>query len=108
MSKSAERLSAIITVDQVKLRRWYDVAEIITHAKDDFYDYRLGRLEVVASVDLLINQAIKQINEIKELIENTKELTKDEMYNVSTHLKFFDRVNYVAWVDKLLGIKLSL
>lgn len=48
------------------------------------------------------------INEIKELVENTKELTKDEMYNVSTYLKFFDRVNYVAWVDKLLGIKLSL
>ena len=57
-----------------------------------------------------MNFKIKEmtINEIKELVENTKELTKDEMYNVSTHLKFFDRVNYVAWVDKLLGIKLSL
>ena len=57
-----------------------------------------------------VNFKIKEmtINEIKELVENTKELTKDEMYNVSTYLKFFDRVNYVAWVDKLLGIKLSL
>ena len=57
-----------------------------------------------------VNFKIKEmtINEIKELVENTKELTKDEMYNVSTHLKFFDRVNYVAWVDKLLGIKLPL
>jgi PAS domain S-box-containing protein len=75
MSKSAERLTAIITVDQVKLRRWYDVAEIITHAKDDLYDYRLGRIEVIASVDLLINQAIKQINEIKELSPDTDELS---------------------------------
>ena len=48
------------------------------------------------------------INEIKELVDKTKGLTKDEMYNVSTHLRFFDRVNYVAWVNKLLGIKLSL
>jgi hypothetical protein len=49
MSKSAERLTAIITVDQVKLRHWYDVAEIITHAKDKLYDYRLGQTDVVAS-----------------------------------------------------------
>jgi hypothetical protein len=57
-----------------------------------------------------VNFKIKEmtINEIKELVENTKGLTKDEMYNVSTHLKFFDRVNYVAWVNKLLGIKLAL
>jgi PAS domain S-box-containing protein len=75
MSKSAERLTAIITIDQVKLRRWYDVAEIISHAKDDLYDYRLGRTEVVASVDLLINQAIKQINEIKELSADADELS---------------------------------
>lgn len=47
------------------------------------------------------------ILQIKELIEKTKDSTKDEMYNVSTHLKFFDRVNYVIWVEKLLGIKLS-
>jgi len=75
MSKSAERLTAIITVDQVKLRGWYDVAEIITHAKDDLYEYRLGRIEVVASVDLLINQAIKEINGIKELSTDKDELS---------------------------------
>ena len=57
MSKNAERLTAIITVDQVKLRRWYDVAEIISNAKDSLYDYRLGRTDVVASADLLINKA---------------------------------------------------
>jgi len=51
-----------------------------------------------------VNFKIKEmtISEIKELVENTKELTKDEMYNVSTHLKFFDRVNYVAWIEKLI------
>jgi len=57
-----------------------------------------------------VNFKIKDmtINEIKELVEKTKHLNNDEMYNVSTHLKFFDRVNYVAWVNKLLGVQLAL
>jgi PAS domain S-box-containing protein len=74
MSKSAERLTGIITVDQIKLRRWYDVAEIITHAKDELNDYRLGRTEVVASVDLLINKALREIDEIKLLASDPDEL----------------------------------
>ncbi|MFC1844590.1 HAMP domain-containing protein [Thermodesulfobacteriota bacterium] len=74
MSKSAERLTAIITVDQVKLRHWYDVAEIITHAKDTLYDYRLGKTDVVASVDLLVNKALKEIDEIKVLATDEDEL----------------------------------
>jgi hypothetical protein len=48
------------------------------------------------------------IPEIKQLIEKTKCLTKEEMYNVSKGLNFFDRVNYVVWVDKLIGVKLPL
>ncbi len=48
------------------------------------------------------------INEIKVMVNDTKHLTKEEMYNVSTNLKFFDRVHYVAWVEKLLGISLPL
>jgi len=74
MSDSSERLTAIITIDQVKLRRWYDVAEIIAHAKDSLYDYRLGRTDVVASVDLLVNKAITEINEIKVLASDQNEL----------------------------------
>ena len=73
MSDSSERLTAIITVDQVKLRRWYDVAEIITHAKDSLYDYRLGRTEVVASVDLMINKAVNEIQQIKALATDDDE-----------------------------------
>jgi PAS domain S-box-containing protein len=74
MSKSAERLTTIITVDQVKLRRWYNVAEIISHAKDNLYDYRLGRTDVVAPIDLLVNKALKEINEIKMLATDQDEL----------------------------------
>ena len=74
MSDSSERLTAIITVDQVKLRRWYDVAEIISHAKDDLYDYRLGRTDIVSSIDLLVNKAISEINEIKALATDQDEL----------------------------------
>jgi PAS domain S-box-containing protein len=78
MSKSAERLTAIITVDQVKLRRWYDVAEIISNAKDSLYDYRLGRTDVVASTDLLVNKAISEINEIRSLATDNDELENIE------------------------------
>jgi PAS domain S-box-containing protein len=74
MSDSSERLTSIITVDQVKLRRWYDVAEIIAHAKDSLYDYRLGRTEVVASVDLMINKAVNEIQQIKALATDDDEL----------------------------------
>ena len=78
MSKNAERLTAIITVDQVKLRRWYDVAEIISNAKDSLYDYRLERTDVVASADLLVNKAISEINEIKSLATDNDELANIE------------------------------
>ena len=74
MSDSSERLTAIITVDQVKLRRWYDVAEIIAHAKDSLYVYRLGRTDVVASVDLMINKAVNEIKQIKVLATDHDEL----------------------------------
>jgi PAS domain S-box-containing protein len=78
MAKSSERLTAIITVDQVKLHRWYDVAEIIAHAKDSLYDYSLGRSDVVAPADLLVNKAIQEINVIKELGTD-----QDELYNIA-------------------------
>ena len=74
MSDSSERLTVIIKVDQVKLRRWYDVSEIIAHAKDSLYDYRLGRTDVVASIDLLVNKAIDEINQIEVLATDQDEL----------------------------------
>jgi PAS domain S-box-containing protein len=82
MSKNSERLTAIITVDQVKLKHWYDVAEIIAHAKDSLYDYRLGNTDVIASVDLLINRALNQIGEIRTLASD-----KDELANIEEIIK---------------------
>ena len=88
MSDSSERLTAIITVDQVKLRRWYDVAEIVTHAKDSLYDYRLGRTEVVASVDLMINKAINEIKQIEVLATDQDELANiDEITRAAQRFK---------------------
>ena len=48
------------------------------------------------------------IKEIKELVEETKGLTKNEIYNISTHLPIFDACNYALWMDKLHNIKVSL
>ena len=88
MSDSSERLTVIITVDQVKLRRWYDVAEIVAHAKDSLYDYRLGRTDVVASVDLMVNKAINEINAIKVLATDQDELANiDEITRAAQRLK---------------------
>jgi PAS domain S-box-containing protein len=88
ISDSSERLTAIITVDQVKLRHWYDVAEIISNAKDDLYDYSLGRTDIVASVDLLVNKAINEINEIKLLATDQDELANiDEIIQASQRFK---------------------
>jgi PAS domain S-box-containing protein len=78
MARNSERLTAIITVDQVKLRHWYDVAEIMTHAKDKLYDYRLGQTDVVASADLLVNKALREIDEIKALATDDDELSNIE------------------------------
>jgi PAS domain S-box-containing protein len=88
MSKSSERLTAIITVDQVKLHRWYDVAEIIAHAKDSLYDYSLGRSDVVAPADLLVNKAIQEIKKIKKLGTDQDELTNiAEITNAAKRFK---------------------
>ena len=88
MSDSSERLTVIITVDQVKLRRWYDVAEIIAHAKDSLYDYRLGRTDVVASVDLMINKAMSEIKQIEVLATDQDELANiDEIIRAAQRFK---------------------
>lgn len=78
LAENSSHLRTIITVDEVKLRAWYDIAEIITNAKDRLYDYRLGRTELMAPVDLLVNKAIAEMNSIKELAAD-----KDEIDNVN-------------------------
>lgn len=88
MSRSSSRLATIITVDQVKLRHWYDVAEIIANAQDHLYDYRAGRNEVVAPVDLLVNKAIKEINYIKNLpIDHDEAANIEEIARTARKLK---------------------
>lgn len=85
MSKNSDRLTTIITVDQVKLRHWYDIAEIIAHAKNSLYDYRLGYTDVIASVDLLINRALAEIGEIKALATDKDELASIEEITKAAH-----------------------
>jgi PAS domain S-box-containing protein len=88
MARNSERLTAIITVDQVKLRHWYDVAEIMTHAKDELYDYRMGQTDVVASADLLVNKALREIDEIKALATDEDELSNiDEITKAARRFK---------------------
>jgi PAS domain S-box-containing protein len=103
MSDSSERLTAIITVDQVKLRRWYDVAEIIAHAKDSLYDYRLGHTDVVSSVDLLVNKAISEINEIEVLATDQDELAN--IHEIIQAAQRFKQATYAFETEVLEGYR---
>lgn len=88
MSRSSQRLVEIITVDEVKLRGLYDIAEIIDAAKDRLYEYRDGKSEVIAPVDLLINRAIKEVDSLKVLAADAEELASmDEIISASGKLK---------------------
>lgn len=48
------------------------------------------------------------IEEIKKLIVDNKELSKNELEDISHTLPFFDCVNFVLWTEKILNIKLSI
>ena len=88
MAKNEARLTAIITVDQVKLSHWYDVSEIITLAKDRLNDFRMGKTDVIASADLLVNKALEEIDEIRSLENDHDELaTIDEIKKASEKFK---------------------
>ena len=82
MRKSSERLSSIITVDEIKLKSWYDVSEIISETKNSLYDYRYGKTEMVAGTDLLINRVIREVESIRTLATD-----EDELNNIDEILK---------------------
>ena len=87
-SQNSARLTEIITVDETKYRQWYDVAEIITDIKDRMYDYRLGRSEVIAPVDLLINRALTEVESIRAHGADEDELANiDEIVSTLKILK---------------------
>ncbi|OGQ95865.1 MAG: hypothetical protein A2521_01810 [Deltaproteobacteria bacterium RIFOXYD12_FULL_57_12] len=88
MARNSAGLSEIIARDEVKLRSWYDVAEIIAEAKDQLYDYRLGKTDLIAPADLLINKALKEIEAISRLATETDEkATIDEIIRMAKRLK---------------------
>ncbi|OGP64658.1 MAG: hypothetical protein A3K22_00005 [Deltaproteobacteria bacterium RBG_16_42_7] len=74
MNKTIMDLSTIVTVEEVKLKKWSDLFEIISDSKDKLYDYRLGRSEVIAPVILLINRALIKIEKIRDLSADKEEL----------------------------------
>ncbi len=74
--RNSEMLSTMIQVDQVKISKWYEVSEIINNAKDKLNDFRLGKINVVAPVDLLADRAIAEIEKIRELSELRADLER--------------------------------
>ena len=90
--QNSASLTEIITVGETKLRRWYDVAEIITDVKDRMYDYRLGRSEVIAPVDLLINRALTEVESIK-----AQGADEDELANIDEIVRTLKRLKQAVY-----------
>jgi PAS domain S-box-containing protein len=88
MWQSYERLSHIVTVEEVKLRRWYAVAEIIANAKDQLNHYRLGKIDFIASVDLLVHEAMKEMQVIQGVTTG-----EDEVFNIKEVVKATNKLD---------------
>jgi len=78
VSRSTERIAEIIDLNESKLRSWYDVADIINESKEVLFQFRLGEVDVIAPVDLLVDTAIKEMGSIRELADDPKELMRVE------------------------------
>jgi hypothetical protein len=48
------------------------------------------------------------VKEIIKLVVNTRHYSKEQMLELTDTLYFFDAVNYLIWVKKLLDIDVSL
>ncbi len=74
MSSTAQKLEDIVIIEEVKMRKWHSLFEIIDHSKNSLYDYSMGRKEIIASVNLHINRALKKVEEVKKLTTDNYEL----------------------------------
>ncbi|MEW6219921.1 MAG: HAMP domain-containing protein [Thermodesulfobacteriota bacterium] len=84
MAENAQRLTTIVTVDEVKLRKWHQVAETVAEAKNRLYDYRLGESGVLAHSDLLIQRAMQEVEEIRDMASDPDELaTIDDLLDAA-------------------------
>ena len=93
MSVNVKRLETVITVEEVKLRKWHVLSEIIADARDSLSDYYSGRREVIALPTLLIKKAFDEIADIKRLSAgNEAELAK--ISEIIGELKVFKQSVY--------------
>jgi len=48
------------------------------------------------------------VKEIIKLVAKTRRYSQQEMLELTDSLPFFDAINYLIWVNKLLGIEISI
>ena len=72
-------ISVSIAQEQPKIQKWLFFYEAISDSKDRLYDYSVGRIKTTAEVMLLIENAARQVSQIKSEIpedpEHAEELT---------------------------------
>jgi two-component system NtrC family sensor kinase len=74
MKKTADRFTAIVTIKEAKLKKWSKITRMISDSKDHLYKYKTGNSEIAEPLILLINKALKEVEEIQEMTDEKEEL----------------------------------
>ncbi len=90
MSISTEKLNDIINVKNMKAKHWFDLYDIISFSKDRLYDYRIGRIELVSPVVILIERSLEKLEEIRGLTFDNEEL--EQLLEIQRELKGYRQV----------------
>ncbi|MCK5580200.1 MAG: response regulator [Candidatus Omnitrophica bacterium] len=88
--KNIDRLRHIVDVENVKLRKWYNMVELLRDSKDRLYEYRTGKTEVISPAILLIQRASKELSAIKEITVKDREF--EVIRDVERQLRIFKQV----------------
>ncbi|MEW6088890.1 MAG: EAL domain-containing protein [bacterium] len=78
LKKNSNNLSTVLKAEENMVDKWHDLSKIINDCRDNINDYSSGRSEVISPAFLLINNARKQIEEIKNSTASEEEITTVE------------------------------
>ncbi len=65
MERNAERVDEIVVVQESRLNNWYELSEVIREIESAFNRYQTGESEVISPVMLLLDKALRKVNEMK-------------------------------------------
>ncbi|MDD5773047.1 MAG: EAL domain-containing protein [bacterium] len=82
LKNNSDNLSAVLKTEELTGDKWNDLSKIISDCKDSVYNFSSGRSEVISPALLLINNASRQIEEIKNSTSD------EEVKNIIKEIEF--------------------